>query len=186
MLRRGSRAERAVVDELLPLVYRDLKALARVNLRGQERTHTLQPTALVNEAYLRLARQKDAEWKDSKHFYRAAANAMRCILINHARDRQRRKRGGGAGRVPLDDRLLLFEEKAIDLLDLEDALGRLEERDPRQVEVVELRFFAGLSVREAADALGVSARTVEDDWSFARAWLLRELERGCQRGGHDD
>ena len=183
LLRRVGSTDRAALDELLPVVYRELHVLAQAKLRGQAPGHTLQPTALVNEAYLRLARQRGKAWKDSKHFYRAAANAMRCILINHARDRQRDTRGGGAVRVPLDEQLLVFEEKAIDLLDLEDALRRLEERDARQVDVVELRFFAGLTVKETADVLGVSARTVEDDWSFARAWLLRELSRGA---GQDD
>jgi len=183
LLRRVSPSDRAALDDLLPLVYRELHALAQNKLRHQGPGHTLQPTALVNEAYLRLARQKRKEWTDSRHFYRAAANAMRCILINHARDRQRDKRGGGAVRVPLDEQVLLFEERAIDLLDLEEALQRLEERDARQVDVVELRFFAGLTVRETAEVLGVSARTVEDDWSFARAWLFRELSRGA--GGED-
>lgn len=186
LLRRKSAVDRAVLDELLPLVYRDLHALAQARLRGKERRHTLQPTALVNEAYLRLARQKHKEWKDSKHFYRAAANAMRCILINYARSQQRLKRGGDAVRVPLDDRMLLFERKALDLLDLEEALGKLEARDARQVDVIELRFFAGLSVRETSEVLGVSTRTVEDDWSFARAWLSRELERGSGREARGD
>ena len=181
LLRRATPAERPVLDALLPLVYSELHGLARAQLGNRGRSHTLQPTALVNEAYLRLAGRRDREWSDSKHFYRAAANAMRCILINHARDRQRLKRGDGARRVPLDDHLLLFEERAIDLLDLEEALVLLEERDPRQVDVVELRFFGGLSVRETAEVLGVSVRTVEEDWRFARAWLHRELQRGRGR-----
>jgi RNA polymerase sigma factor (TIGR02999 family) len=181
LLRRASPSDRAALDELLPLVYRELHGLAQAKLRGDGQRHTLQPTALVNEAYLRLFGSKEKDWKDRKHFYRAAANAMRCILINHARDRRRQKRGGGAARVPLDDQMLLFEERALDLLDLEEALRVLEARDARQVDVVELRFFGGLTVRETAEVLGVSPRTVEDDWSFARAWLHRELTRGQSR-----
>ena len=176
LLSRSSPDDRVALDELLPLVYQELHALAKAKLGGNARQHTLSPTALVNEAYLRLVRQKSKAWKDSKHFYRAAANAMRCILINHARNRRRDKRGGGAARVPLDDHVLKFEERAFDLLALDEALTRLEQRDARQMDVVELRFFAGLTVAETASVLGVSKRTVEEDWSLARAWLLRELE----------
>ena len=185
LLRRVAPTDRSALHELLPLVYRELHTLAQAKLRGSDQGHTLQPTALVNEAYLRLFGAERKGWNDSKHFYRAAANAMRCILINHARDRQRLKRGGGAARVPLDDQMLLFQERAIDLLDLEEVLRGLEERDPRQVDVVELRFFAGLTVQETAEILGVSTRTVEEDWRFARAWLLRELTRGRAREGRD-
>jgi RNA polymerase sigma-70 factor (ECF subfamily) len=167
--------DRTVMAELLPLVYEDLRRLADGLFSHERRDHTLQPTALVHEAYLRLMQQSPERWQSREHFFRAAAVVMRHILVNHARDRRRLKRGGAANQVPLDDGLAVFEERAIDLVALDEALSRLAEFDKRQAQIVELRFFAGLSPAEVGEVLGVSPRTVEGDWALARAWLLREI-----------
>jgi len=169
--------ERKGLAAWLPIVYDDLRRLAD-SFFGRERTdHTLQPTALVHEAYVRLARSAGGGWKNREHFFRAAGVVMRHILVNHARDRARLKRGGEQERVPLDDALAAFEDRAVDLVALDEALEKLAEIDLRQCQIVELRFFAGLSVAETAEVLGVSKRTVEEDWMLARAWLLREITR---------
>ena len=175
LLRRLDAGDRDAVADLLPLVYHQLHSLAASYLRGERHGHTLQPTALVNEAWLRLANKEDPKWESRRHFYRAAAAVMRSILVNHARDRRRLKRGGQSKQVPLDEALLAFEERALDLIALDEALTKLEGIDPRQTDMIELRFFAGLTIKETAEALGVSPRTVDADWSLARAWLLREM-----------
>jgi RNA polymerase sigma factor (TIGR02999 family) len=167
--------DRDAIAELAPLVYNELHALAAHYLRHERNDHTLQPTALVNEAWLRLASREDPRWENRRHFYRAAAIVMRSILVNHARDRRRLKRGGQSKRVPLDDALLAFEDRAVDLIALDDALTKLALLDPRQIDIVELRFFAGLTIKETAETLGVSPRTVDADWSLARSWLQREM-----------
>jgi RNA polymerase sigma-70 factor (ECF subfamily) len=167
--------ERAQMADLLPLVYDDLRRLADGLFRQERPDHTLQATALVHEAYLRLMQRLPAQWHSREHFFRAAAVVMRHILVNHARDRRRLKRGGMAGEVPLSESLAVFEERAVDLVALDEALMRLAELDKRQAQVVELRFFAGLSEAEVANVLGVSTRTVEGEWALARAWLLREV-----------
>jgi RNA polymerase sigma factor (TIGR02999 family) len=166
--------ERPHAAELLPAVFSELYGLAEHFLRGQRPDHTLQPTALVHEAYLRLAKGNQ-EWTDKNHFFRVAAAAMRHILVNHARDRSRQKRGGGRQRVPLDDVVDVLEGQSEDLVALDEALLRLAATDARQARVVELRFFGGLTVDETAEVLGVSARTVKGDWQVAKLWLLREL-----------
>ena len=167
----GSRAE-----ELLPLAYDELRRLARAYLSRERNDHTLQATELVNEAYLRLA-GSNIEWGDKTHFFAVAARAMRRVLVDHARARGRTKRMGQLQRVTLADGLGGTQEIDLErLLDLDDALERLAARDERQARVVELRFFAGFTVPEVADALGVSKRTVEGDWAHARAWLHRELD----------
>lgn len=175
LLQRLEAGDGDVYAELLPLVYDELHAIAAGYLRRERAGHTLQPTALVNEAYLRLANRKSPAWKDREHFYRAAAAVMRSILVNHARDRRRLKRGGDVQRIPLDESLAAFEERAIDLLALDEALTRLAALDRRQSELVELRFFAGLELREIAEILGIAERTVQADWALARAWLRQEL-----------
>lgn len=177
VLRRIDAGEREALSELLPLVYDELHRLARGRMAGERDSHTLEPTALVHDAYIRLAGREKASWVNRSHFLRAAAAVMRSILVNHARDRKRLKRGGDGKKLPLDDTLAVFEERAIDLIALDEALEKLAEVDPRRTNVVELRFFGGLSVKETAEALGVSDRTVEADWNLARAWLLGEIER---------
>lgn len=166
------------MERLLPAVYEELRALARSQLRGERPDHTLQPTALVHEAYLRLLKGAQPPWADRQHFFRAAAEAMRRILIEHARGRGRVKRGGKRIRVDLSGVDLAREEDLDQLLALDDAFRRLEQQDPEAADVVRLRFYAGLSVAETAQAKGLSERTVKREWAFARAWLY-----DCLRGG---
>ena len=160
---------------LMPVVYEELHALAERFLRRERPGHTLQPTALVHEAYLRLARQDGVAWRSSAQFYRVAAEAMRRVLVNHARDRGRLKRGGGAQRLALEDVELFAPERGIDILALNEALFRLGRVDRRKVELVQLRFFCGFSLEEVSEVLGVSVSQLKRDWSLARAWLWREL-----------
>jgi RNA polymerase sigma factor (TIGR02999 family) len=163
--------DKRAADKLLPLVYDEFRALAR----HYRANHTLQPTALVHEAYMKLVDQTRVDWQGRSHFFAVAAQAMRRILVDHARARQRDKRGGGRARVVLDEAVALSPQKDEDVLALDEALERLAKLDARQAKVVELRFFGGMNVEEVAAALGVSKRTVEGDWTFARAWLSREL-----------
>lgn len=163
---------------LLPTVYNELRRLAALYLRRERSDHTLQPTALVHEAFLRLFRQHTDGWRNRREFVRIAAQAMRRVLVDHARLRQSVKRGGpGAQRQPLDEAVAAFEASAGDLVGLDECLELLADVDPRKCQVVELRFFAGLSVEETADALGVSVRAVERDWTLAKAWLRAQLLR---------
>ncbi|MGE3166680.1 MAG: ECF-type sigma factor [Planctomycetota bacterium] len=160
------------------LVYDELKRLAFRSLRGQSRGHTLQPTALVHEAYLRLASVEDPPWRDRTHFLATAATTMRHVLVDHARARATEKRGGSRRRITLDERLGSAAVPDVDLLALHEAMERLAELDPRKARVVELRFFAGLDLEETATVLGVSSMTVSNDWRFARAWIARALGVG--------
>lgn len=169
------KSRQAATRRLLPLVYDELRALARAQLRHERPDHTLQPTALVHEAYLRLVGGNQPPWNDRQHFFRAAAEAMRRILIEHARKRRRAKRGGGLVRVELSGVDLGVEQDPDRLLALDDAFRRLEQQDPEAADVVRLRFFAGLSVEETAQATGLSERTVKREWAFARAWLYDAL-----------
>lgn len=169
--------------ELLPVVYEELRRLARGQMKKEAVGQTLQPTALVHEAYMRLVGDGDVVWQNRGHFFGAAAQAMRRILVERARHRGRLKRGGGRARVELGDQAIGSEPPATDLLALDDALEKLEARDKRKADVVMLRYFAGLSIEETAAALGVSPATVKNEWSFARAWLHREMERD---GGAED
>lgn len=169
------RGESAALDELLPLVHGELRQLARRHMRRERKNHTLQATALVNEAYLRLIDVKQVKWQNRTHFFAMAARMMRRVLVDAARTRDSRKRGGGAQRVTLDDALIVSQEPAPGLVALDEALTALERFDPRKTQVVELRFFAGLSVEETAAALGVSGDTVMRDWRLAKAWLAREM-----------
>ena len=166
------------LDELIPLVYDELRRIARAQLRNERADHSLAATALVHEAYLRLAGDGRAPWRDRRLFFTAAAEAMRRILIEHARSRGRVKRGGPEGarrRVELNSVDLAREDDLEDLVALDDVFRRLEERDPRAADVVRLRFYAGLSVEETAKALEISERTVKREWAFARAWLFAAL-----------
>lgn len=163
------------LERLIPLVYDELRIMARAQLSHERPDHSLQATALVHEAYLRLAGDKHPPWNDKAHFFHAAAEAMRRILIEHARTRGRVKRGGGQKRVSLSGIDLATEQDPEELLALDDAICRFEQQDPSAAEVVRLRFFAGLSVEETAQTLGISERTVKREWAFARAWLFKAL-----------
>jgi len=164
--------------ELVPVVYKELKRLARHYMRRERPDHTLQTTALVHEAYLRLARQQALSFRDRSHFFAVAAQAMRRILVDHARTRLRAKRGGAAAPLPLDEGLAFSPEQSSELVRLDEALSRLSQLDERQGRIVELRFFGGLSVEETAESLGISPKTVKRDWSVAKAWLHGELRQG--------
>lgn len=171
----GESSRQEVLNRLAPVVYDELHMLAAAQLRREREGHTLQPTALVNEAYVRLLASDRPAWNDRSHFFRAAAQAMRRILIDHARKRASLKRGGDAIAVSLDRIGAPSWDEPETLLALDEALSRLEEQDPRSAEVVQLRYFAGLSVAQTAEALDVSERTVKREWTFARAWLREAL-----------
>lgn len=177
LLGRMKAGDRSAAERLMPLVYTQFRALAAQYLRKERGNHTLQPTALVNEAYLRLLDQSRVQWQGRTHFFAVGAQAMRRILVDHARRRQRLKHGGQRARVTLDEGVALSPDRDQDVLALDEALVKLAELDERQAKVVELRFFAGLTVDEAAEVLDVSKRTVEGDWTMARAWLHRELSK---------
>ena len=165
------------LDALLPLVYDELRRLAHYHLRNERPNHTLQSTALVHEAYFRLVGQDFPEWKSRAHFFAIAAQLMRQILVDYARRQRASKRGGGICMLPLDNAVALPQSKDVDVLALDDALNALAELDPRQTRVVELRFFAGLSLEEISEVMGIATATVQRDWTAARAWLYREISR---------
>jgi RNA polymerase sigma-70 factor (ECF subfamily) len=167
--------EDADSHQLLKLVYDDLRRLARNYMQQESKGHTLQPTALVNEAYLKLIDQTRVDWRGRSHFFAVGAQAMRRVLVNHAKSKKRLKRGGGGRRVSLDEPLAVSADRDEDVLALDEALEKLATLDPRQAKLVELRFFGGLGAEETAEVLGVSKRTVERDWTACRAWLRREL-----------
>jgi RNA polymerase sigma-70 factor (ECF subfamily) len=167
----------AVASQLTPLVYNELRRLARHQMRHERPDHTLQATALVHEAYLRLVNLPERTWQNRTHFIAIAAQVLRRILIDHARARRTAKREGALHRVPLEEPLLLTDEQSDELVALDEALERLAQFDARQSRVVELRFFGGLTVEETAEALGISPETVKRDWSVARAWLHREVSK---------
>jgi RNA polymerase sigma-70 factor (ECF subfamily) len=170
-----SNGEKNALESLTPLVYKELHRLAHYYMSRERRDHTLQTSALVNEAYLRLVDQKRVQYQNRAHFFAISARLMRQILINHAQSRRCLKRGRGARNVSLDKAIIVSEERSEDLLALDDALNELAKVDPRKSKVVELRFFGGLSVEETAEALNVSPVTVMRDWRLAKAWLYREL-----------
>jgi RNA polymerase sigma factor (TIGR02999 family) len=175
LLQAWSNGDVSAFDQLVPLVYRELRRLAHRYMRQERRDHTLQTTALINEAYLRLIDVNRIEWRSRAHFIAVAAQTMRRILVEFARQRNRQKRGGGAVRVALDEASEVARERDTDVVALSDALGTLASFDPRMSRVVELRFFGGLTVEEAAAVLDVSPETVMRDWKTAKVWLLREL-----------
>jgi RNA polymerase sigma factor (TIGR02999 family) len=178
LLRAWSQGDASALDRLMPLVYNELHRLARHYMRRERPDHTLQATSLVNEAYLRLIDVNRVEWRNRAHFIALAAQMMRRILVESARNRQRQKRGGGAVHVSLDDVQELPDLKEHDLVALSSALSALATFDPRMSQVVELRFFGGLTVAETAEVLNISPETVMRDWKTAKAWLIRELRRG--------
>lgn len=168
--------EEEAFEELLPIVYDQLHSLAGRQLRRERADHTLQPTALVHEAYLRLVGERDRIWENERHFLWIAATAMRRVLVHHAEKRRAAKRGGNNDRLPLDEAMLMYEERAQDLIALDESLDRLAAVDERKARIVELRFFGGLSLEDTARLLDVSSRTVEREWRVARAWLKSEIE----------
>lgn len=172
-----SQGDRDALDELTPLVYDELRRLAHRYMRRESPGHSLQTTALVNEAYVRLTEGKPVNWQDRAHFFAVSANVMRRILIDMANSRHAQKHGGGARHVELEEALIVAAERDADLIALDDALNTLARFDPRKCQVVELRYFGGLSVEETAAVLKVSADTVMRDWKLAKAWLLKELSQ---------
>jgi RNA polymerase sigma-70 factor (ECF subfamily) len=170
------------LEELIPVVYDELHKQAARYLRRERPGHTLQTTALIHETFLRLTDGPNVDWQDRMHFFAISANLMRQILVDHARARSRKKRGGGVETLPLNEELVIdpganVSERSVDLIALDEALDRLAEIDERQVRVVELRFFSGLTLEESAKALKISRSTAANDWNLAKAWLHRELTR---------
>jgi RNA polymerase sigma factor (TIGR02999 family) len=174
LLEKAREGDKEALARVFPLVYDELRRIASAKMRAQSPANTLQTTALVHEAYLRLM-DREAPWESRAQFFGVASAAMRSILIDHARARKAEKRGGDRRREPLHDALAWFEENAIDLIALDEALDALEKEDPRKRRLVELRFFAGLSTEDASEVLGVSRATAERDWTLARAWLHRRM-----------
>jgi len=177
LLVRWRGGDREALDSLLPLVYDELRRIARHYLQGERSGHTLQSTALVNEAYVRMVVQDFPQWQNRAHFFAVAAQLMRQILVDHARSHRASKRGGDVYKVTLDEAEEQPLATDIDIVALDDALKNLAEMDPQQSRVVELKFFAGLSIEDTAEVLGISSSTVKRDWVTARAWLYRELDR---------
>lgn len=178
LLKQWGGGNREALDRLLPLVYGELHRQAHRYLRGEHQDHTLQTTALINEAYLKLIDQKDVDWQNRAHFFGIAAQMMRRILVDYARAKKRNKRGGDDLKVPLEEALLNAEEENnVDLIALDEALTHLGKIDEQQVRIVELRYFSGLSLEETADALHISRATCAREWAIARAWLYRELTK---------
>jgi RNA polymerase sigma factor (TIGR02999 family) len=172
--------DRGALDEMLPLVYAELRQVAERYLRRERSDHTLQPTALVHEAYLRLVNQREVNWRNRAQFIGVAAEMMRRILVNHAEARAAGKRGGGAERITLDNALLQFEDRNLDVIAVDAALKQLATKDPRSARIIELRFFGGLKNDEIAEVLGISDRTIDREYSFGRAWLQRALQSGAR------
>jgi RNA polymerase sigma factor (TIGR02999 family) len=172
-----SNGDRAALDSLVPLIYAELHRLASRAMRHEGPGHTLNTTALVNEAYLRMINQQNVNWQNRAHFFAVSAQSMRNILIDMARSRNRQRRGGDATHVSLDEALVFSEERASELIALDDALTALGRLDERQSRIVELRYFGGLSVEETAEVLGISAATIDREWRRARAWLYSQLNK---------
>ena len=182
LLHKWGRGDRQAFDQLMPLVYGELKRLAGYYLRREQRPHTLQSTALVHEAYLRLVHQNATEWEDRRHFFAVASHVVRHVLVDHSRRRRAVKRDGGE-RVPMEEAIGLPAPENLDLARLDDSLARLEALDPQKARVVELRLYGGFSVGETAGLLAISTATVKRHWAVARLWLCRELcgTRRCRR-----
>jgi RNA polymerase sigma-70 factor (ECF subfamily) len=176
LLKAMNDGDRAAADRLLPLVYAELHRLATSYMRRERQDHTLQPTALINEAYMRLAKE-DLDWQNREHFIGIAAHVMRRVLVDYARSHKAQIRGGELKRVELEEGLAISDERTEETLALDEALNRLTEANPRQAKVVELRYFGGLSMEQIAAALGIAPRTVKRDWALARIWLFKELRK---------
>jgi len=177
LLARWRDGDSGALASLIPIVYSELRKLARSYLRRERTDHTLQSAALVHEAYVRLAGNSSPEWQNRTHFFGVAARLMREILVEHARSRAAVKRGDGVPRLALNEALTVPQQRDVDVILLDDALQRLAEFDERQCRIVELRFFAGLTIEETSEALGISAATVSREWTIARLWLRREIGR---------
>ncbi len=177
LLRGWQGGDRAALDSLVPVVYKELRRLAHCELRKERPNHTLQSTALVHEVYFRLVGQNLPQWESRAHFFAIAAQLMRQILVDYARRRCASKRGSGVCMLTLDDAVALRQRKDVDVVAVDDALNTLAELDSRQSRVVELRFFAGLSLEEISEVMGIATATVQRDWTAARAWLYREISR---------
>jgi RNA polymerase sigma factor (TIGR02999 family) len=175
-----SHGEKGALDALTPLVYNELRRLAKIYLRRERPDHTLEGTALVHEAYLRLIDQRQVEWRSRSHFFALAAELIRRILVDHARARVAAKRGGPNYKLSLDDAMASAEEKDLDLVALDDALKALTQADPQQSRIVELRYFGGLTIEKTAEIVGISPATVKRDWVMAKAFLKREMLRNAQ------
>ena len=175
LLNKWQEGHQEALEALMPLVYSELKRLAGSYLRRERIDHTLQSAALVNEAYLRLVDQTQTRWQNKAHFYGIAAQMMRRILADHARGHNAVKRGAGMPELELNEAMAQAQSRSVDVMDLEEALQRLEKLDPQQGRIVELRFFSGLSIEDTANVLGISPATVKRDWAAARAWLFREV-----------
>jgi len=182
LLKQVANGNQEAAARLIPIVYGELHRVAQGHLRRERPDHTLQPTALVHEAFLKLVAQRDANWQNRAHFFAVASHLMRRILVDYARRRLRSKRGGKHTRLPIDNVFVISRDRCDELLALDESLEKLAKLDPRQSRVVELRFFGGLSVEEAAKVLGVSSKTVKREWSTAKAWLYGELK---ERHGSD-
>jgi RNA polymerase sigma factor (TIGR02999 family) len=181
LLKNWRSGDQSALDTLMPLVYDELHRMARRYMRRERAGHTLQTSALVNEAYLRLAGQRDIEWQSRAHFFAVAARVMRHLLVDYARNQKYAKRGGGAHQVTLDEAAIVSTGRNEQLLALDEALARLASIDNRKSRLVELRYFGGMSTEETAEVLGVSAITVKREWQKAKAWLYREMNRAGVR-----
>lgn len=182
LLRDASGGSQSALEKLVPVVYDELRRLAAHYLRQERSDHTLQATALVHEAYLRLVDQRNVDWKNRNHFFGVAANLMRRVLLVHARDHRAAKRGGSAHKISLEDTAIFSSAQADEFVYLDELLNRLSALDARQEKVVELRYFAGLSIEETAELIGVAPATVKRDWVMAKAWLAREMGRSRGTG----
>lgn len=180
LLARWRKGDSSARDALVPLVYDELRRIARRCLAGQKRNYTLQPTALVHEAYLRLTKHDSVDWQDRKHFFAMAAQMMRQILVDHVRKRVAAKRGGNAPTVAVSEAAAISAGPALDLLSLDTAMQRLAKLDPRQCQIVELRFFGGLSIEETAEVLEISPATTKREWATARVWLYTAMTTGAE------
>ena len=176
-----SNGDEFALEQLMPLVYEELRRMARRFMRRQPSGHTFQTTELIHEAYLKIAKNDGRNWQNRAHFFGVAAKAMRQILVDYARSKNSQKRGGWQDRVTLTDETAVISNKSREIVALDDALKKLEEIDERRSRVVELKFFGGLKIEEIAEVLKISAETVNRDWSFARTWLLRELETPVEK-----
>lgn len=181
LLLKWSEGDSDALDRLTQLVYPELRKIARQYMRRESPAHTLQTSALINEAYLRLVDQRNTEWNDRIHFFAVAAQVMRHILIDHARKHRFAKRGGGAQLVPLDETAVLRQERAAEFVELDEALTRLDGLDARKSQIVELKFFGGLTVDEIAEAMKLSPITIKREWRAAKAWLQLEMSQGVMK-----
>ncbi|MBL8149057.1 MAG: sigma-70 family RNA polymerase sigma factor [Blastocatellia bacterium] len=186
ILLKWSQGNKAALEELIPLVYDNLHKIAQRYLKHENPNHTIQTTALVNEAYLKLVEQKYVQWQNRQHFFAIAAKIMRRILINYARDKKAEKRGGARYKVSLSEDLKAYEPPNIDLLLLDQDLTKLAEIDARKIDIIELRFFTGISLEEVAETLGISLATAKRDWRMAKAWLYREIMQSEPKGDLDE